>query len=262
MIGILDWGIGGFGFRRALLQPRPTARVLYFSDSGFTPYGKVAAPLLKRRVREVLAQMRERGATRVVIACNAASTVLPALGVHGLCGVVSTRSGDVEVTGVIAHAIAQVRRARLRQVAIIGGARTIRSGAYSVPLRALGIDVHQRIAQPLSARVERGELDTPALHRELRAIVRPLRSAPTLLLACTHYAALSTALHHYLPDTKLVDPIEPLTTWVCARWRLDQSAESDVLLTTGNARAMQVGALAAFGMTLARPKHVAVDEHG
>lgn len=255
MIGVLDWGIGGFGFYAALQRARPGTPVLYFSDAGFTPYGKVPAARLSRRVLLVLGELRRRGATHVVIACNAASTVLPALGVADFSGEVITPDGPVVVTGIIAHALERVRQQSPAAVGVIGGMRTIRSGAYARPLRSRGIEVHQRIAQPLSARVERGDLDSAALQRELRDILGPLQRVPALLLACTHYAALTPLLHSHLPDAVLLDPVDALTRWVVAHWRPTRAGRS-TFLTTGDAAAMRVAAQRAFDVKLSSARRV------
>ncbi|HTA17756.1 MAG TPA: aspartate/glutamate racemase family protein [Polyangia bacterium] len=248
-LGVLDWGVGGLGFVKVLRARHPDARVVYWSDAGETPYGKLAAPALAARVREIAARLARRGVDRLVVACNAASTVLPRLGAPGLCGVVSTAAGPVQITGVIAHATRLALRARPRAIGVIGGRRTIRSGVYR---RALaGREVRQRIAQPLSARVEAGDLASAALEGELRAILSPLRGIEALLLACTHYPAIAPRIAAHLPGTRLLDPADELARWVGARWLDDARKGRDVFLTTGSPAAMAKAARAAFGVELA-----------
>jgi glutamate racemase len=250
MIGVLDWGIGGLGFFKALRARHPDAPMVYWSDAGEVPYGKLAAPALAARVRELAERLARRGVDRLVIACNAASTVLPRLGVPGLAGVVATAAGPVQVTGVIAHATRLAKRARPRAIGVIGGQCTIRCGVYRRALEAPGRFVHQRVAQPLSARVEAGDLDSPALERELRAILRPLRGVDALLLACTHYPVLAPRIAAHLPDARLLDPADELARWVGARWVDGARTGRDVFLTTGSPAAMAKAARAAFGLTV------------
>ena len=250
MIGVLDWGIGGLGFFKVLRARCPDVPIVYWSDAGEVPYGKLAAPALAARVRELAGRLARRGVDRLVIACNAASTVLPRLGVPGLVGVIATPAGPVQITGVIGHATRLALRARPRTLGVIGGRRTIRSGVYRRALEAPGRDVHQRVAQPLSARVEAGDLGSPALEHELRAILRPLRGVDTLLLACTHYPALAPRIAAHLPDARLLDPADELARWVGARWLGGTRIGRDVFLTTGSPAAMAKAARAAFGLTL------------
>lgn len=256
MIGILDWGIGGLGFWQALRRRHPGVPVLYWSDAGETPYGKLPAARLAARVREVAGRMRERGVRRLVIACNAASTVLPPLGVAGDAGVIDTAIGPVEVTGVIAHAVRMAAASGARTLGVIGGRRTIRSGIYRRALAAPGRRVVQRVAQPLSARIEAGDLASAALERELAAILRPLRRVDALLLACTHYPALAPRFSAHLPGARLLDPVDELLRWVTRRWRPAPAAGPDLFVTTGDPGAMRRAAAAAFGAHLSRVRAI------
>ena len=256
MIGILDWGIGGLGFFKALRQRHPDIPVVYWSDAGETPYGKLPPARLAARVREVAGRLAGLGARRVVVACHAASTVLPALGVVETAGVVATRGGPVEMTGVITHALRLTRNSRARRVGVIGGRRTIRSGIYRQGLAASGLVVHQRVAQPLSARVEAGDLSSAALEGELTAILRPLRHVDALLLACTHYPALVPRFAAHLPDARLLDPVDELLGWVSRHWRADSPPAPDRFLTTGDPKAMRRAAAVAFGVRLDRVRVV------
>jgi len=148
---ILDWGIGGLGFYTLLKSRHPDLPVLYFSDAGAMPNGRLPAPLLAERLRVVLRHLAERGIDRVVVACNAASTV------------VGEVTAVPDVVGVIEHGIGAVREKGKGKrgkggmtVGVIGGERTIRSGAYGRALRDDGYRVVQRVAQPLSALIEKG----------------------------------------------------------------------------------------------------------
>jgi glutamate racemase len=250
MIGVLDWGVGGLGFIKVLRARHPDVRVVYWSDAGETPYGKLAAPALAARVREIAARLARRGVDRLVVACNAASTVLPRLGAPGISGVISTAAGPVQITGVIAHATRLALRARPRSIGVIGGQRTIRSGVYRRALAGGVPEIRQRVAQPLSARIEAGDLASAALERELRAILRPLRGIDTLLLACTHYPAIAPRIAAHLPGTHLFDPADELARWVGARWLDGARTGRDVFLTTGSPAAMAKAARAAFGLGL------------
>src|SRR5688572_32066629 len=91
-IGICDYGIGGIGLYK-LIREKTTADIIYFSDSGYTPYGKVAKEELENRIETVFEFLRSKGAEKIAVACNAASTVIPQ---------------DPNVSGIIEHAIQMV----------------------------------------------------------------------------------------------------------------------------------------------------------
>lgn len=240
-LGVLDWGIGGVDFQARLRARHPELAMLYWSDSGATPYGKLSREALALRVASVIGELRGRGATHVVVACNAASTVLehPAVVEVG-----------VEICGVIAPAIAAALADPAREIGVIGGRRTICSGLYRQGLTAFGRRVISRVAQPLSAMVERGELDSPAVHIALAGILQPLRRVETLVLACTHYAALLPAIRRIMPDVRIIDPAAVTVAEVERRWCLSGQGAGDMFLTTGEPAAMRAAARLAFGVTL------------
>jgi len=240
-LAILDWGIGGIDFHARVRARHPALPLIYWSDSGATPYGKLSREALAARVAAVAARLRERGASRLVIACNAASTVLdhPALAAAGL-----------PVSGVIAPAIAAAIADPARRLGVIGGRRTIRSGLYRRALLAAGRRVQQRVAQPLSAMVERGELGGPAVAAELDRILAPLRAIDALVLACTHYTALLAPIRERLPGVRIIDPAAATLAEVERRGWLSGHGGSDMFLTTGSPTAAREAARLAFAARL------------
>src|SRR6185295_7666262 len=83
-LGIVDWGIGGIGINKLARARLGNVPVLYFSDTGATPYGRMSRPDLVSRLNAVIAFLGSRGVTHLVLGCNSASTVLPFLNVGGL----------------------------------------------------------------------------------------------------------------------------------------------------------------------------------
>jgi glutamate racemase len=237
-LGFLDWGIGGVGIFRAFRGRRPEVPVLYWSDTGATPYGRLPAAELTARVRRVLRTMVGQGVTHAVIACNAASTILPRLGDVG-----------IPVMGVIEPAIAMVSPAFEGVLGVVGGARTIRSGLYRRALATSRRQVIQRIAQPLSAHIEAGRVGTPAFERDLARILGPLASADAILLACTHYPSAREAFRRLAPRAALLDPAEAVVETLIARWRLPRG-RGDLFLTTGAPEEMRRAARTAWGSDL------------
>jgi glutamate racemase len=237
-LGFLDWGIGGVGIFRAFRRRRPGVPVLYWSDTGATPYGRLPAAALTARVRRVLQSMVRQGVTHAVVACNAASTVLPELGDVG-----------IPMMGVIEPAIAMVSPALEGVLGVVGGARTIRSGLYRRALATPRRRVIQRIAQPLSAHIEAGRVGTPAFERDLGRILRPLARADAILLACTHYPSAREAFRRLAPHAALLDPAEAVVEMLVAQWRLPRG-RGDRFVTTGSVVEMRRAARTAWGEDL------------
>ncbi len=237
-LGICDWGIGGLGFYNLVRAARPDLDTVYIGDQGSAPYGELSATELAARLRDVLNTFRSLGVARVVVACNAASSVLPRVCVPG-----------VRATGVIAPALSAIPTRPPGAVGVIGGARTVHSQAYAHPLRQRGFVVKQRVAQPLSGLIERGRADAPETRETLARIVRPLHDVDLLVLACTHYVVLQAVIRDLLPGADLLDPAQEA-------WRLMQTelpprkpgVGASRFYTTGDPDAMQRAARV-FGVT-------------
>lgn len=233
-VGVLDWGIGGVDTLARLRARLPELPLTYWSDSGFTPYGKVAAPALAARVAAVARRM---DVTHLIVACNAASTVLDMADL------------PVPTLGVIAPGVAFALASPARTFGLIGGERTIASGAWERPLVAAGRAVYARVAQPLSAHVEAGRLDGAALERDLDAILAPLDGAvDALILACTHYPAIAAPIRQRLPGVPLIDPVDALVDAVLDAWPVAGARGAGTrVLTTGSRAATREAARRAFG---------------
>jgi glutamate racemase len=239
-VAVMDWGIGGLGFFTLLKAARPRVPVLYFSDAGFTPYGRVSDRNLRRRLRAIVEFLKLNGVTRLVVACNAMSTVLDGF----------DPGPGFALAGVIRPAVEYLRSASWKQVGVIGGNRTIRSGAFRKALRGSGIAVKERATQRLSAFIERGDTTSAAFEVFLARALRPVREVELLVLACTHYPAAERRIRA-LVKGRLLDPARLALEWVEERWPLkDVPAGRDVFVTTGDPPRTAAGARAMFGVAL------------
>ena len=252
-LAVLDYGIGGIDVWRALREREPDRSLIYLSDAGYTPYGKLTADALTRRLETLARGLKERGASALVIACNAASSALPPVGDATLC---------LPTLGIIDAGISTVFSSSHQRIGVIGGGRTIQSQVYQTPLERAGLEVSARVAQPLSICVEAGDVSSSELQRHLDEILAPLTSCDALLLACTHYPALAPLIEERLPGVALLDPARELVHRARARWPISpptsQTSPSapraqprrDEVYTTGDPDTMRLAARAAFGVEL------------
>ncbi len=245
-LGILDWGIGGLDLYRKLRARGSTCDVIYWSDAGAPPYGTLPPEALGGRLAAVLSRLASRGCSQVIVACNAAST---ALGDPRVAAIAQRRG--CEVLGVIEPTVRTILAQGLPRVALIAGRRTVESRAYARPLEAGGCEVQARVAQPLSALIERGITEGPALEACLDPILAPLVDAEHLVLACTHYVAAAPAIRRHLPRLRaLLDPAAETLRAVEHRTGTHAGRGTARFLTTGSPAAMQTAARLAFGVTL------------
>lgn len=245
-VGIVDWGIGGTSVYQLIKAQRPNTPFIYFSDTGVTPYGRLPRTALRDRLQLVIKKMASMGVTHLVIGCNAASTAIPDLD-----------HGNLTITGVIEPAVREVLNYKIKTLGIIGGRRTITSQAHAQALRAKGITVKARVAQPLSALIEKGDLHSDTLHDECRRILTPLHDVSHLLIACTHYPAVLPVLQQYVsPKTVFIDPAPALVRDFLKLTGLPGGKGPDRFLTSGDPNAMQHAAKAAFGIRIKKAERV------
>lgn len=243
-LAILDWGIGGISVYKLIKKMRRGVSVVYFSDTGATPYGKMSRRELAARLDLVIAFLRTKGATHLIIGCNAASTAIPFIDRQGL-----------EIEGVIDAAVELTAELEPKRLGLIGGRRTVVSGVYRKAFAEHGIKVEQRIAQPLSGLIESGDVSSDQLRAECKRILLPIRQCSHIVLACTHYPAIADLIKQVVsPTTILVDPAQELVKRT-AHWNLAGDGK-DVFYTSGDAIQMRRAAKNAFAVVMEPPTTV------
>ena len=251
---VMDWGIGGLSVYNEIRARQPELSILYFSDSGNMPYGKMPSSRLRARVREIVLRFAAEGVRHFVVACNAASTVLP-----GLAREFKRR--ELNVAGVIEHGVGLIERSKFRHVGVIGGKRTILSRHYTRPFATGASRANQagrkklvvgRIAQPLSALIEAGDLDSAHMRATLDEILRPLKTCDALVLACTHYPAVAPLIQEILPGCRLLDPADATARYVKLKWKFKPASRArQIFMTSGSSAGMIRSARLAFGTRIA-----------
>ncbi|HLA95077.1 MAG TPA: aspartate/glutamate racemase family protein [Pyrinomonadaceae bacterium] len=246
MLGIIDWGIGGISIYKLVKEQLGDVPVVYLSDTGATQYGKMARPELVERLNSVIDFLKLNGVTHLVIGCNAASTTVPFLNSNG-----------IKIEGVIDTAVKVAAEAKPKSLGLIGGRRTVLSGVYRKAFSACGIEVKQRIAQPLSGLIESGDVSSDKLKTEAKRILEPLRNCSHILLACTHYPAIEPVLREFVStDTMFIDPAASLVQ-IVKKWKLPEGG-NDIFFTTGDAIQMKNSARLAFQVRIGKAKKVTI----
>jgi len=201
-------------------------------------YGLFDRKSLTRRLEDVFRTFGQFGVSEVVVACNAASTVVADLNSPGVRGI-----------GIIEPTLDAIRQLPVGKIGLIGGRRTVRSGVYRRALQAQGWDVRQRVAQPLSKCIEDGNEKTPETQELLTHILAPLKGVDHIVLACTHYIVLEQDVRSRLPGVDIVDPATE--AWRQFRTQLPPAADRvghTRFFTTGSGAAMRLQAKMAFGV--------------
>ena len=189
-IGVFDSGVGGLTVVKALRDRLPNETIVYLGDTARVPYGPKSPETVQRYASELAHMLMKKNAKALVVACNTVSSVaLPLL----------TREFPVPVIGVIEPgARAALQATRNQHVGVIGTRATIRSGAYEKALRATNdnVRVSSRACPLLVPLIEEGLLNDDVTDQVIVRYLEPLLAddIDTLVLGCTHYPLLSTAI--------------------------------------------------------------------
>ena len=247
-IGVFDSGVGGLTVLRELRRQAPAERVLYIADLAHFPYGPRAQTEVRRLALGLIDQLASFDTKLVVIACNTATAA--ALNT-------ARERFDIPIVGVIAPgaqaAVAATRRGR---VAVISTEGTMRSQEYVHAIKEAnpGVAVLGCAAGGLVEIVEAGEADTPRADAALRETLRPVFEwgADTLVLGCTHYPLLRTALGRVLRDQRLrvIDSAETTAARVHRILEVNRLAAPGS--SSGSVEVMVTGAPRRFMQTAAR----------
>jgi glutamate racemase len=198
-IGVFDSGVGGLSVLTALVRKLPHEDFVYLGDTARLPYGSKPAAMVRGFAYELAAELVERGAKAIVVACNSAATAsLPDL----------AAAAPVPVWGVVEPGVSAALAAhRNGPVGVLGTHRTIDAGTYQARLAAAGVDAWARACPLFVPIVEEGVADGEIAELVARHYLadRPA-DLQTLILGCTHYPALVPTLRAVLgPTVTLVD---------------------------------------------------------
>lgn len=213
-IGVFDSGVGGLTVLRALRQRLPNERFIYLGDTARLPYGTKSGDSVLRYSIQAAEFLIQQGIKYLVIACNTASSVA----VEPL----RERFAPIPVIGVIEPgSIAGCASSRTGHIAVLATEGTVRGGAYQRAIARLNPHAHI-VAQACSlfvALAEEGWTDgaiaEAIAHRYVDHLFRDDPKIDTLLLGCTHFPVLTSALSAVIGSSiSIVDSAETTATAV------------------------------------------------
>ncbi len=204
-IGVFDSGLGGLTAVRQLHRIMPDEHIIYFGDTGRVPYGTRGRQTIINYTRQDTAFLCSHDIKAIVVACGTVSSVA--------LGIVKTEN-TVPMVGVVKPACySAMRLTKNNRVGIIGTKGTIHSGSYEAMLHTLDPSVHTiaRACPLFVPLVENGRFspDDPVVQLVVEEYLSEIRAfgVDTLILGCTHYPLLRSAIRAYLGDgVALVDP--------------------------------------------------------
>ena len=199
-IGVFDSGLGGLTVLRTIRARFPSLDLIYFADTGRCPYGVRDGREVACFSAEIAQFLQNRGASRVVIACNTAT-------VYGLT---SVRETGVPAIGMIEAGTRVALRAAKKKVGILATAGTIRSGAYERAITKARPDLEVvGVPSPrLVEMVEAGKIDCPEAREAFRSYMEAVGTADTVVFGCTHFPLYRALAETMYPEVCFVDPAD------------------------------------------------------
>lgn len=243
-IGVFDSGIGGLSVLRHIQTCMPQARLLYFADSAYAPYGNRSEDEIIARSIAIADFLLTQGAAALVVACNTATAAAIAA--------LRARYPGLPVVGVEPGLKPAAAMTRSGKVGVLATERTLSSTRFRL-LReqvetATGVHFIGQPCPGLADRVEKGALRSPETARLLQGFMTPLlqAGADTLVLGCTHYPFVQPlieeiALRLRKAPTMIVDTGEPV-----ARQLMRQLQQNLALMGKEATAPLQQGSLHGF----------------
>jgi len=242
-VGIVDWGIGGLSVYKELKRQIKTGNYIYFSDSGFTPYGKAKKTDLIKRLSQVLQFFREKNVSTIIIACNAASTVLES---------VQKKNPDLQLYGMLSAGKEAILKEKKKSALVLGGKRTIASQYFQksfLPVKTMKLQA--LVAQPLSALIEKGQHKESVFEKEVLSLKHKTKFEPDIvLLACTHYPAAEGVFQKVFPKSKIIDPAHILVKNLKSKLKNTKNQKQAQFYTTGSTTESKSAAKKAFDLKI------------
>lgn len=203
MIGVFDSGMGGLTAVKEILEIMPDAGIRYFGDTGRVPYGPRSRETIIRYALQDARFLASKEVDVILVACGTvSSTAMDDL----------RKALDIPIIGVVEPtAEAAVKATKNKRIGIIGTAATIASQSYVKHIASLDPDIETYSAPcPLFVPLVEGGFTADGCQiTELAAehYLAPLREKgiDTLILGCTHYPILASAIAKALPGVALIN---------------------------------------------------------
>ena len=260
-IGIFDSGYGGLTVLKEITAKLPQYDYIYLGDNARSPYGTRSFETVYEYTVECVKWLFDQGCCLVILACNTASAK----------ALRSIQQNDLQkidpgkrVLGVIRPTTEIIGRfTKTGNVGILATNGTVISNSYPIEINKFypELNVYQEACPMWVPLVENNEYNNPGadyfIKKNIQNLLQQSSGIDTILLACTHYPAITSVLREFVTeDTLFINPAGALVTQI-KRWQLPTSG-ADVFLTTGDVAQMKQAAWRAFGCRIETASHITI----
>ena len=200
-IGVFDSGIGGLTVLKEIRKVLPNEKIFYFGDTARVPYGEKTKELITRYSKEIVEFLLDKEVSAIVVACNTAT----ALALEEL-----KKTFKIPIVGVIkAGAKTAINTTKSGNIGVIGTKATVNSKRYEEEIKKLSenVKVIAKACPLFVPAVEEGILDGKLVDQIIKTYLDDFeKEIDTLILGCTHYPLLKSAIGKIYTDLNIVDP--------------------------------------------------------
>ncbi|MCU6433589.1 glutamate racemase [Undibacterium sp. Jales W-56] len=242
-VGVFDSGIGGLSVLRHIRQQLPDESLIYFADSGFSPYGDRSESFLIERSLVIAEFLRKQHCKAIVVACNSATAA----------AIKALRSAfpDLIIVGVEPGLKPAAQQSKNHIVGVLATQATLQSNKFQTLKNQLSGDTGTQFLPQacvgLADQIEKIELDSDATLNLLRRYLHPLleQGIDTLVLGCTHYPFVADQIRQVIADSAC-PPVHIIDTGEAVARRLDKLIHAIPAIPKSVSRQMQRTRLTVF----------------
>ncbi|MDR2151358.1 MAG: glutamate racemase [Helicobacteraceae bacterium] len=208
---VFDSGVGGLSVVKSLIKHKMFDEIVYYGDTARVPYGAKDQNTIARYSLEALEFLSGFEPNVLIVACNTAS----AYALDEL-----RRKAAFPVAGVIEPGVLALKNGGVKKrdrVLVIGTRATIGSGVYQKLLSAQGYENVTAVPAPLLVPlVEEGIFDGAIAQEAFKRYFGDLGAFDAVIMGCTHYPLMQTALGAWFAGAKLVHSGEAIAEYLKA----------------------------------------------
>lgn len=199
-IGVFDSGVGGTTVLKEIINILPNENILYYGDSGNSPYGEKSLEVLQKLCLKIMDFFIGKNCKAVVIACNTATAAALDI-IH--------KNYTIPVIGVInPGASSAINVSSSKNIGVLSTPFTAKSNAYFNAIKKVdeSINVYQEGCPELCPMIEN---DWESYNDRIEILKKHIGALPknidTIILGCTHYPIIRKDIDK-LFTKNIVDP--------------------------------------------------------
>ncbi len=201
-IGVFDSGVGGLTVFKELRRVLPAENLIYFGDTGRTPYGCRTEQQIREFVDEILNFMSYHQVKLAVAACN----TITVLGLDSI-----RKNHKFPLIGVSQGARLALAASNNKHIGVIATEATIRSGKHVAVISAADAQtkIFPQACPKFAPMVEAEKFEGLEIEQAALEYLAPLQKSgvDTLILACTHYPFLTPVIEKIMgQNVTIIDP--------------------------------------------------------